>query len=192
VVTGPVGGGKSSLCGFLSDRGAAIVSADVLGHEILARSDIISAIGHSFGTEVIVSGEVDRSALGKIVFGNRVELDRLNRITHGPLSLLAAKRLDELEKTGGHPLAVLEAAVYFALPPVPGIELVITVTASVQTRLGRLVDRKDLTPDQALARIEAQDSLQEGWDKADVVLINEGPRSHLEAAAAELWARLGH
>ena len=44
VVTGPAGGGKSALCRFLAERGAALVNGDHLGHEILARPDIVAAI----------------------------------------------------------------------------------------------------------------------------------------------------
>lgn len=190
AVTGPAGGGKSAFCGFLAECGAAIVSGDGLGHEVLARPEIVVAIGRRFGAEFVDHGEVDRAALGDLVFADPHRLEQLNRITHGPLAELAAHRLDELEKEGAHRLAVLEAAVYFALPPVPGIDLVVTVTAAVSTRLARLTGAGGMSSAKARRRIAAQGSLEEGWAGADVVLDNEGTLADLKAAAARLWFRL--
>jgi dephospho-CoA kinase len=133
---------------------------------------------------------VDRAALGAIVFADSEALDKLNRITHGPLSALAGRRLDKLEREGIHLLAVFEAAVYFALPPVPGIELVITVTASSSTRLARLIQFNGLAPGDARARTAAQQPLHDGWDRANLVLTNDGSLSTLEAEAKKLWSRL--
>ena len=191
AVTGPAGAGKSALCDLFAAQGAAIVDADRLGHEILGREDIISNIIAEFGSGMVSDGSVDRAALGGLVFADPAALDKLNGITHGPLAALAGRRLDELEKEGRHRLAVLEAAVYFLLPPVPGIELVITVTASVSMRLLRLTTGGVLSPAEARSRIEAQSSLEDGWARADVVLVNDGPVSELETAASALWARLG-
>ena len=140
VVTGPTGAGKSILCGFLARAGAAVLDGDSLGHEILEKPEITTALAREFGAGVLSKGSVDRSSLGRIVFDDPAALERLNRITHGPLSRLAAERLDDLEKSGLHRLAVLEAAVYFLLPPVPGVELIITVTASEETRRARLME----------------------------------------------------
>jgi dephospho-CoA kinase len=166
------------------------VNGDHLGHEILARPDIVAAIGRRFGREVVAAGVVDRASLGALVFADPERLEQLNRITHGQLAELAGRRLDELEKEGRHRLAVLEAAVYFALPQVPGIELVITVTAAESTRLARLIGPGGLKPGKAHARVTAQQSLQEGWAGAEVVLRNEGSLAELEAAADKLWSRL--
>jgi len=190
VVTGPTGAGKSILCGIFAGRGAAIVDGDVLGHEILVREDIVTAIVAEFGPDVVAGGAVDRAVLGALVFADPLALERLNRITHGPLSALAERRLDELGKEGRHRLAVFEAAVYFLLSPVSCIDLVVTVTASETTRFVRLTQMAGLSPREARFRIEAQHSLEHGWAGADVVLANDGPLSDLEKAADALWARL--
>ena len=190
VVTGPTGAGKSNFCGFLARAGAAILDGDSLGHEILERPEISTALEREFGSSVISKGSVDRGALGRIVFDDPAALERLNRITHGPLSDLASRRLDKLEKSGLHRLAVLDAAVYFLLPPVPGVELVITVTASEATRRNRLMESSGLDGEEALSRIHAQRPLEKGWAGADIVLVNEDSLGSLETEAAVLLARL--
>ena len=190
VVTGPAGAGKSALCGLFAGRGAAVLDGDRLGHEILVREDVVANIIAEFGSDLVSGGSVDRAALGALVFSDPVALGKLNGITHGPLAALMGQRLDELEKEGLHRLAVLEAAVYFLLPPVPGIDFVITVTASPAKRLARMTDRGFLSPTEALARIEAQRSMEDGWARADVVVGNDGPVSELEHTAEKLWSRL--
>ena len=138
---------------------------------------------------MISNGSVDRGALGSIVFDDPVALERLNVITHGPLSSLAAVRMDDIAKTRLHRLAVLEAAVYFLLPPVPGVELVITVTAAEATRIDRLMKWSGLDREEARTRVHAQRSLEKGWSDADIVLVNEDSLGSLEAEAAALLTR---
>ncbi len=190
VVTGPAGAGKSTFCACLERGGAAVLDGDRLGHEILGRDDIVSSLAKEFGSGVLENGAVDRGALGRIVFANPDALVILNRITHGPLSTLAAARFDVIENEGSHGLAVLEAAVYFLLPPVLGVELVITVTASDDTRLTRLREWSGLDLDQARSRIEAQRPLEAGWASADIVVVNEGSVKSLEGEAGAILARL--
>ena len=190
VVTGPVGAGKSLFTSELARLGAGVVDGDQLGHEILERTDIISAIGAEFGLKYTTDGVVDRAALGRLVFGEPEKLAALDALTHGPLSELASQRLDALERRGGPPLAVLDAAVYFLLPPVPGIELVVTVTAAEEIRIGRLTAGGVLDLAQATARVHAQRVMTAGWDRADLVLANDGSTADLEHAAGLLWERL--
>lgn len=190
VVTGPAGAGKSALCGFFAEWGAAVVQGDALGHEILATADVQRAILKEFGAGVLVGEEVDRSALGKIVFTDPEALCRLNRITHGPLAQLARQRLKAVEDAGNHRLAVFEAAIYFLLPPITEMDLVVTLTARESTRLDRLVSQSGLNDSDALARIEAQRFLEDGWSGADLTLSNDGSLAELEEEARKLWMRL--
>ena len=190
AVTGPTGAGKSLLTARLADRGAAVIDGDALGHEILGRDEIQDAIAQEFGPEFLVEGGVDRRALGALVFADHGAMARLNALTHGPLSSLAAERLDALEAAGNHGLAVFEAAVYFLLPSPPRTDLVITVTADPAVRVARLVEAKGLTHEAASARVAFQSFMEEGWNGADLVFDNGGDRAALETFAAELWSRL--
>jgi dephospho-CoA kinase len=189
VVTGPAGSGKSELCRMLAARGAAILDGDTLGHEVLATAEVTASVAATFGPGVISGGRVDRKALGSMVFGDPVALKKLNGLTHGPLSEMITSLLGELEQAERYRLAVLEAAVYFLLPPVPKVELVITLTGDPEIRLGRLI-QAGLDSRSAAARIAAQEYMEAGWTNADLVLANDGPLSDLEAVAEALWERL--
>lgn len=189
VVTGPMGSGKSSLSRCLADRGAAVLDGDRLGHEILARPEIMAAVAARFGGAMVVDGHVDRARLGALVFGDAAALADLDRITHGPLAELFAARLADLARGGDRILAVLEAAVYFLLPNPPVVDLVIAVTAPEAVRRARLMARDGLTDAAAANRLAAQASWATFWQRADVVVVNDGSRGDLTAIADDLMSR---
>ncbi|MCB1150352.1 dephospho-CoA kinase, partial [bacterium] len=126
VVTGPIGGGKSAATAVLAELGATVIDADAVGHDVLRRPEIIAALSERFGTDILRGGEVDRPALGRLAFADAASLAALDRITHPPLAAELARRVAAAPAGG---LAVVEAAVYFRLPPFGPVDLVIAVTA---------------------------------------------------------------
>lgn len=190
AVTGPTGAGKSLLTGKLADRGAVILDGDSLGHEILARPRTVEAVAAEFGPEFVTDEGVDRARLGKLVFDDPAAMDRLNRLTHGPLARLAEQRLEAWEASGQHGLAVFEAAVYFLLPSPPRVDLVITVTADAEVRAARLAARTGMDLATARSRVAAQEGMHAAWATADLVFDNGGDEAALETFAAELWSRI--
>ncbi|MBU8869234.1 MAG: dephospho-CoA kinase [Gemmatimonadales bacterium] len=187
VVTGPTGAGKSALTRRLAARGAEVLDGDLLGHEVLRDPAVIRKIKQTFGSQFIIGGEVDRPGLGQLVFADGEALLRLNGITHGPLSELMTRSLDELAATGDHSLAVLEAAVYFLLPTPPSMDLVILVTAEAGVRVERLVSA-GLKPEMARNRIARQRAMEPAFTKADVVINNTGSLTDLERIVHRLLA----
>jgi dephospho-CoA kinase len=187
VVTGPTGAGKSLLTELLAERGASVIDADQVGHEILARADIARSVGETFGPEVLTCGAVDRTALGRLVFGDPRQLARLNGLVHPPLASELRARLDDLAADGTAALAVLEAAVYFLLPPLGPIDLTVAIVAPVTVRRERLMAGRGLSAAEADRRIAAQAYLEPFWARADVVIANEDDRDRLLEKAEELW-----
>lgn len=189
TVTGPIGAGKSSLTRLLAAKGAAVLDGDRLGHEVLDRPAIKTALVQDFGEAVLVDDRIDRGRLGALVFADPEAMVRLNSLTHGPLCAHFEARLQALADGGKHALAVLEAAVYFLLPDPPLMDLVICVDAPAAIRLDRLVEGKGLTPAQALARVRSQDTMAGLWAAADVHIINDRGERELSRAADDLWKR---
>jgi dephospho-CoA kinase len=190
AVTGPTASGKSLLTALLAERGAAVVDGDRLGHEVLARPEVASAIGQEFGSEYVAGGVVDRGRLGRLVFADPESLDQLNRLTHGPLSDLATERLDALEKRGEHGLAVFEAAVYFLLPSPPRMDLVVVVNAQPAIRQMRLAEKPGIDDLAAAERVAAQAAMEPLWSRGDLIFDNDGDEASLALFAEQLWSRL--
>ncbi|MBC8423866.1 dephospho-CoA kinase [bacterium] len=188
VLTGPVGAGKSAAAAYLADLGAHIIDADAEGHALLREPDVIAALVAAFGMDIQLDGEVDRATLARRVFADTRDLARLNGITHGRLSERLAARLDDLEAQATKPgLAVVEAAVYFLLPPFGPIDLVVTVTAPAPLRIERLAASGRLDERAALARVDCQHDLRADFDRADVILDNTNDAAALKLAVTELY-----
>lgn len=188
VVTGPIGAGKSAVSAYLVEQGAALVDGDQLGHLALAQPQVVRQISAAFGDDVTPVGVVDRQRLGRRVFGDMQAMDRLNAITHGPISRMAAEELDGLARKGQHQLAVLEAAMYF-LSVAPPVDLVVAVLADPEVRRRRLMASRGLTDDQINARLAAQTNLEPLWYGADVLVKNETTLGDLHRQLDLLLAR---
>jgi len=186
VLTGPIGSGKSTVSALLAERGAAIVDADRLGHEILEDPVVIGDLVATFGSECVKDGKVDRSWLGALVFSDAEAMVRLNALTHPPLIALAGDRLKKLAAAGQHELAVLEAAVYFLWPAMPMVDKVISVVAEKDIRLKRLMESRGLDFSEARDRLKAQENMDHFWNTADIVLDNSSNRETLVLAVDQL------
>ena len=71
-LTGGIACGKSTVTQLLQRRGADIIDLDQIGHELLkANSPVMKQLLKTFGPEVLdLSGDVNRTKLGKIVFAD--------------------------------------------------------------------------------------------------------------------------
>ena len=92
-LTGAIGGGKSQVAALLGKRGAVVIDADRVGHEVLEHPEVRRQVIERFGALVVAHGPdataslgaIDRRALGSIVFASRPALDDLEAIVHPPM-----------------------------------------------------------------------------------------------------------
>ena len=189
AITGPTGAGKSRLCRLLAARGAVVVEADAVGHDVLDDPAVLSSVVAVFGQEILgADGRIDRGALGQVVFADPRQRERLDALVHPALAVACTARMREARDSGS-PLVILEAAVYFLLPGPPPVDMTVTVTAAADVRLARL-EAQGLDPDRARARLAAQAHLEPHWRRADRIIVNAGTEAELAAVAADLWREL--
>ena len=83
-LTGGIGTGKSSVTEAFQSLGAAVINADLLGHDAYLPGTIgFEEVVTEFGQEIVGSdGQIDRKKLGPIVFSDSSKMDRLNEIIH--------------------------------------------------------------------------------------------------------------
>jgi dephospho-CoA kinase len=190
VIAGGIGAGKSVVAQRLSDLGFSVVDADDVAHEVTAPgSPTLSVLVDAFGSAVLEpSGALDRAFVADVVFHDASALHRLNAITHGPIGMEIARRLDAAGGDGvfcAIPLFRAEHRAAFSL------DAVWSVQVSPETAVRRLVEGRGFSEDDARARLASQMSNDERAALVDRVLWNEGTLDDLYAEIDAALAEVG-
>ncbi len=195
-LTGGIGSGKSTVADMLEEKGAVVLSADQLGHEVYvpgrpAWQEVVDAFGRDI---VAADGSIDRKKLGAIVFSDPQGRERLNAITHPRMKEMMQQRLAELAAEGTA-VAVLEAALLLDAGWDDLTDEVWVTAAPAALAAQRTAERTGLTREEVLARIRAQMSNEERVRRADVVIDTdcslEETRQQVEREWSRLLARIG-
>jgi dephospho-CoA kinase len=174
VVTGLTGGGKSTICRWLAERGAFILDADRVGHEILLREEIAAAVADAFGREILdEEGAVDRRRLGPLVFADPAALERLDRIVHPPLVAELQRRIDALRRSRACEFIVVDAALHYRFEPRLEARAVLWCEADEDEQIRRVMARDGLDEAAARARLERQSALRKHREQADRILATD-------------------
>ena len=161
-LTGPIGCGKSTVTGWLGERpGVVVIDADQVAREVLDRGDpALDAVIARFGAEVLrADRELDRAALGRIVFADPAALRDLEAIVHPAVRprILAAIDIAEAEDA----VAVVIEAIKLVEGGLATLcDEVWLVTCDPEVQRARLIGRGS-TPQDAALRIAAQTGLVE-------------------------------
>jgi dephospho-CoA kinase len=187
-VGGGIGSGKSTVSAALAQRGADVIDVDEVSRQVQrSGTPVFDAIVQRWGRQVIApDGELDRVALGRIVFADAEELAVLTEAITGP-----AIEVVLLERARAHlatdAVVVVEAALIFGGDRrMYGMEGVIHVDVPADTAVARLVAR-GMDEDDARARLAKQVGRQVRLQQADFVIDNSGGLDALEAQVDAAW-----
>jgi dephospho-CoA kinase len=186
-LTGPIASGKNEVCRILQKRGAFIIDADKVAHELYSRgSRVTSQLVKEFGENIFNrKGEIDRKKLGEIVFSDNRKLKALNRIVHPYLKKEIIKIAEP--RAAQSALIVINAAVLKEIGLLYYVDEVWVVMALKNIRLKRLM-KAGLNKEQAQARLRSQISRKEYLEIADLVIENN---SDLKALKGKIQKHLG-
>jgi dephospho-CoA kinase len=190
-ITGNIGTGKSTVVAMLAGLGAETIDADKVAHGVMQRgSETYQRVVGAFGPSILAAdGEIDRKALGDIVFNDPRALARLEAIVH-PATLEAIDR--RVAGTSAN-VVVVEAIKLIESGLADQCDTVWVVTCRREQQIERLVRHRDLSGEEARQRVEAQPPHEEKVDRADVVIDNSGSlsmtREQVEAAWEEVTGR---
>ena len=187
-LTGGIGTGKSEVARLLESLGAAPINADQIGHEAYKpHSDTWNLVVDAFGEGILQeSGEIDRRALGGIVFSDPEGMAKLNAIMHPQMASMVTDRIDSLRGDGAE-VVVVEAAVLFEAGWETLVDEVWSTDSPVETVVQRLQAARGISPEEARKRIDSQMDREERLGRSDVVVDNSGDVARLERTVRELW-----
>ena len=187
-LTGGVASGKSTVSALLVEHGAVLIDADALAREVVAKGTPgLAAVVAEFGPELLgPDGELDRPAMGALVFNDEAARKRLEAIVHP----LVFERIVELE--AGAPA---DAVVVHDIPLLAergrgrdDFDAVIVVDAPRELQLERMERDRGWSRADAESRIASQATREDRLAIATHVVENTGSREELRARVAEVLA----
>jgi dephospho-CoA kinase len=187
-LTGGVATGKTTVARMLEDLGARVVSADEIVHQMLkSGSPVRHEVVEEFGAGIVKSnGDIDRAALGDIVFRDAEKRARLEAIIHPPVLNRLAEEADGF-RSAGDGVLVLEIPLLVEKSAFGLVDKVLVVTAEQETQVRRLEKRSKVTREEAILRVSAQYPMSEKVKYADWVVNTEGALRSTKAQVSKVW-----
>jgi dephospho-CoA kinase len=188
-LTGGIASGKSTVAAMFVELGAVLIDGDALAREVVARGTPgLAQVVEEFGEQILTpEGDLDRPALGRIVFADETARRRLEAITHP----LIFERYAELEAA-----APPDAVVVHDIPLLAEtgradtFDAVVVVDVPVETQVERMVRDRGWTREEAEARIAAQATREERLAIATHVIDNTGSLEDLRVRVREVHHQL--
>ena len=173
---------------MLKELGAEVIDADRVGHAAYQpHTEAWEAVVEAFGKEVLQPNEeVDRRALGAIVFSAPEQMARLNAIMHPRMQRMIEEQLGEL-RAQGVAVVVVEAAILIEAGWQVLVDEVWVAAASEEVVVDRVRRRNNLADEEIRRRIRSQLSNEERAKQATVVIENNGSLEDLNQSIRELW-----
>lgn len=170
AISGGIGSGKSSACKILSSLGYEVLDADKIAHQVLQNQafEVIEEFGSGIASE---SGEVNRKALGEIVFGSKQKLERLQEILNPHIYKELFSQCQRLE--GKKKPFFVEIALLFEQREVLNFKHKILIIAPLEQVLQRVQERDKATLEQVNQCISFQLSVREKIPYATEVIHND-------------------
>ena len=175
AITGNIASGKSQVEKEIRNLGYLVFDADKIAHSCLINNKDI--IVDTFGSKILVGGEISREKLGNIVFNDKDKLEKLNSIIH-PEVIKEINTLFEHYKEERY--LFVSIPLLFEAKMENMFDKIIFVYANDTIRLERLMKRNNLSKVDALKRINSQQSQTDKMTKSDFIIKNEGSLEDLK------------
>lgn len=190
-LTGGIASGKSTVSSLLKELGAYIIDVDEVGRNVVEKGEkAYNEIVDYFGKEILLpDGEINRKALGRIVFSDSSKLNKLNSITH-PHIIDRVKEIISMCKAKGIEIIVVDAAILIEMGLYSMCDTIWLVSVDKDTQLHRLMERDRYSYEEANNRIMAQLSDEKKSRYADLIIDNNGSLDELKEEVKSQWNRI--
>ena len=197
-LTGGLGCGKTTVASMMAARGAHVIQADQIAHQLMQPGqEVYAAVVRHFGREIVQSdGNIDRAKLAKAAFGGgRVE--ELNQLVHPAVIAYQQEWMQRVAEKEPQAIVVVEAALILEAGVNGRFDRLVVVTCSREQKIERYAQRVaaqggDATNARAEAerRIAAQLPDDDKIKIADFVVDNSGPLTSTQSQVDALMDKL--
>jgi dephospho-CoA kinase len=204
-LTGGIASGKSVVGEMLVARGARLVQADRIAHQLmLPGQPVYNEVVRHFGGGILNRDlSVNRSKLAEAAFGSATSaasstassrIQELNRIVHPAVLRSQEEWMEEMGRQDPHAVAIVEAALIIEAGAAKRFDRLVVVTCSDEQRIARFAARQKLDLTAARKEVERRMAAQlpeaEKAKIADYVIDNSGPLDHTREQVQQVWEKL--
>jgi len=187
ALTGGFGSGKTTVAGLFRKKGAVVLDADAIVHDLFAGDRAVrAAIRRTFGDAAFTkAGAIDRVFLAKTIFAAPRRRRTLERIVHPAVR----RKIRSGMAKAGKRVVVVDIPLLFESGWKERFDAVVVVTAGMDKRLRRLKAR-GFTAAEARRRIRAQMPLARKARLADLVIDNGGTIQKTRKQISAVWKKI--
>jgi dephospho-CoA kinase len=189
-LTGGIASGKSTVSAILAELGAVVIDADLMAREVVARgTEGLAEVVEAFGPGILTGdGDLDRPALGAIVFTDEAK----RRVLEGIIHPRVRARSVELEAQAGPDDVVVHDIPLLAESngAAGAFDAVVVVDVPTELQVERMITDRGWSREDAESRIAAQASREERRAIATYVVENTGTREDLRQRVTEVFEQL--
>jgi len=188
-LTGGIATGKSTVARMLVSMGAVLIDADVIAREIMEPGHpALAGVAEHFGQDILNSdGTLNRKKLGAIVFSDPGQRKVLNDLTHPAIRSEMMGRKKALEEADPHRLIVCDIPLLYESGQEGLYEQIMVVYVPREIQLERLMERDNLTLEQANLRLAAQMDIELKKSKADILIDNRYGLGETKRQLEKFW-----
>lgn len=190
AVTGGLASGKSTVCKFLKELGATVVSADEIVHQLLSPTTSLGKkILNLLGQDVITNNNFDRKKIAEIVFKDPSKLRQLEALLHPAVDEEIRRQYKSAASTSTSSLFVAEIPLLYEAGLQKWFDLVINVQSKPEIALKRFIE-KGGEPEGFLQRMEQQLPVEKKSKKADIKIQNDRDLASLKKQVTNIYLAL--
>jgi dephospho-CoA kinase len=187
ALTGGIGCGKSLAAQYFAELGALVIDADQLARAAIERGsqgfDVVVAF---FGDSILNNGDIDRRALGELIFKNPQAKIKLEGIVH---PFVRSEFEEAVASLKSDEVLVYEIPLLVETGAQDRFDLVITVESEMEIRIERLRQR-GMHISEIQGRIAAQATREQRVEAADFLIENDGSEDELLRQVENIWDSL--
>ena len=169
-----------------------VVDADVASRKAVKKgSKGLDQIREKFGQEAIDdNGEMNRKYVGELVFNNPEQRIELNKIVHPIVREIMEEEKNHYLNEGYN--VIMDIPLLFENDLQDTVDEVWVVYTSESIQIERLMERNDLSQEDAKARVYSQISIDKKSRMADHVIDNLGDKLELKQNLQQLLEKEGY
>jgi len=186
-LTGGIGCGKSLAAQYFAELGALVIDADQLARAAIERgSDGFDEVVALFSDSILKDGNIDRRALGELIFKDPTAKTKLENIIH---PFVRREFEGAVASLKGDQVLVYEIPLLVETNSHERFDVVITVESEMENRIARLRGR-GMHISEIEGRIAAQATREQRIEVADFLIENDGSEDELLRQVENIWDSL--